>query len=124
MDALERASFYPFTIACTLTSCKPEALTPRKRSICGRTQPARLVRLHSVNMVIVYCICSFIIHYKIKSLDAGSDVANLSTMARQDGDHFVLNGIKAWVTSGYEAQAAIVFATINKSLKHKGITGM
>lgn len=73
--------------------------------------------------IIVFPVFSSIIYFKIKCVDAGSDVANLSTVARQDGDHFVLNGIKAWVTSGYEAHAAIVFATINKSLKHKGITG-
>lgn len=70
------------------------------------------------------CICCLVSSFTVKlNLDAGSDVANMSTMARQDGEHFVLNGIKAWVTSGYEAQTAIVFATVNKSLKHKGITG-
>lgn len=47
----------------------------------------------------------------------------MSTLARKDGDHFVLNGTKAWVTSGYESQAGVVFATIDKTQKHKGITG-
>lgn len=55
------------------------------------------------------------------NLEAGSDVAALSTIAKKDGDFFVLNGTKAWVTSGREAAAVIVFATLDKSQKHKGI---
>lgn len=55
------------------------------------------------------------------TLEAGSDVAALSTTATSDGDYYVLNGSKAWVTSGKEAQSVIVFATIDKCQKHKGI---
>lgn len=33
-----------------------------------------------------------------------------------------MNGTKAWITNGYEAEAAVVFATTNKELKHKGIS--
>lgn len=36
------------------------------------------------------------------------------------GDHWLLNGTKAWITNAHEAQAAVVFATTDKSLKHKG----
>lgn len=57
------------------------------------------------------------------SEDAGSDVVNISTIARTDGDFYILNGTKAWVTSGYEAKAAVIFATVDKKLGHKGITG-
>lgn len=46
----------------------------------------------------------------------------ISTTAIKDGSNWVLNGSKAWVTSGLEADMAIVFATIDKRLKHKGIT--
>ncbi|KAK9888124.1 hypothetical protein WA026_000396 [Henosepilachna vigintioctopunctata] len=54
---------------------------------------------------------------------AGSDVGAISTTAVLDGDSYVLNGTKSWVTSGTEGKAAIIFATIDKKLKHKGITG-
>jgi butyryl-CoA dehydrogenase len=54
----------------------------------------------------------------------GSDAAAMLTTARQDGDHFILNGTKAWITNGYEADAAIVFATVDASLKHKGIVAL
>ncbi|KAJ9577514.1 hypothetical protein L9F63_005887 [Diploptera punctata] len=53
---------------------------------------------------------------------AGSDVGAMLTTAKLEGDHWVLNGTKAWVTSSHESKAAIVFATVDKSKKHKGIT--
>jgi butyryl-CoA dehydrogenase len=37
-----------------------------------------------------------------------------------EGEEYVLNGSKAWITNAHEASAAIVFATTDKSLKHKG----
>jgi butyryl-CoA dehydrogenase len=52
----------------------------------------------------------------------GSDPRMLSTRAHRDGDHWVLNGTKSWITNGYEAEAAIVFATTDKAQKHKGIS--
>ncbi|XP_062617289.1 short-chain specific acyl-CoA dehydrogenase, mitochondrial-like, partial [Saccostrea cucullata] len=52
----------------------------------------------------------------------GSDAGAASTTARLDGDSWVLNGTKAWITNGYEAEAAVVFATTDKSKKHKGIS--
>jgi len=52
----------------------------------------------------------------------GSDAGAASTTATRVGDYWVLNGTKAWITNGYEADAAVVFATTDRSLKHKGIT--
>jgi len=52
----------------------------------------------------------------------GSDAGAASTTAVDKGDHFVLNGTKAWITNALEADAAVVFATTDKSLKHKGIS--
>ncbi|XP_061189733.1 short-chain specific acyl-CoA dehydrogenase, mitochondrial-like [Saccostrea echinata] len=52
----------------------------------------------------------------------GSDAGAASTTARLDGDSWVLNGTKAWITNGYEAEAAVVFATTDKNKKHKGIS--
>jgi len=52
----------------------------------------------------------------------GSDAGAASTTAVEDGDAWVLNGTKAWITNSYEASAAVVFATTDKSLKHKGIS--
>jgi len=52
----------------------------------------------------------------------GSDAGAASTTARDEGDHWVLNGTKAWITNSYQAEGVIVFATTDKSLKHKGIS--
>ena len=41
---------------------------------------------------------------------AGSDATNLKTKAERDGDFYLLNGTKSWVTSGSEADASIIFA--------------
>ncbi|XP_019740946.1 short-chain specific acyl-CoA dehydrogenase, mitochondrial [Hippocampus comes] len=52
----------------------------------------------------------------------GSDAGAASTVAHQDGDHWVLNGTKAWITNSWDAAAAIIFATTDRKLKHKGIS--
>ncbi|XP_059844330.1 short-chain specific acyl-CoA dehydrogenase, mitochondrial isoform X6 [Hypanus sabinus] len=49
----------------------------------------------------------------------GSDAGAALTTARLDGDSWILNGTKAWITNSWEASAAIVFATTDKALKHK-----
>jgi butyryl-CoA dehydrogenase len=54
----------------------------------------------------------------------GSDAAAMLTKAKENDDYFILNGTKAWITNGYEADAAIVFATVDLSLKHKGIVAL
>lgn len=52
----------------------------------------------------------------------GSDAGAATTTAVKDGDGWILNGTKAWITNAHEAAAAVVFATTDKSLKHKGIS--
>lgn len=52
----------------------------------------------------------------------GSDAGAASTMATETDDSFILNGAKAWITNAYEAKYGVVFATTDKSLKHKGIS--
>lgn len=53
---------------------------------------------------------------------AGSDAASLRTSAVRDGDDYVINGNKVFITNGTNADMALVFATVDPSLKHKGIT--
>ena len=52
----------------------------------------------------------------------GSDAGAASCTATLKGDKWILNGTKAWITNSYEADAAVVFATTDKSAKHKGIS--
>ncbi|MCD4535279.1 acyl-CoA dehydrogenase family protein [Nocardioides sp. cx-169] len=51
----------------------------------------------------------------------GSDSANISTTATLDGDHYVLNGEKIYVTSGDRADHIVVWATLDKSLGRAAI---
>ncbi|XP_075687530.1 short-chain specific acyl-CoA dehydrogenase, mitochondrial isoform X2 [Rhinoderma darwinii] len=52
----------------------------------------------------------------------GSDAGAASTVARLDGEAWVLNGTKSWITNAWDASAVVVFATTDKSMKHKGIS--
>ena len=52
----------------------------------------------------------------------GSEAAGLKTSAARDGDHYVLNGVKQFITSGKHGDAAIVMAVTDKAAGKKGIS--
>jgi len=52
----------------------------------------------------------------------GSDAGAASTTATDDGDGWIINGTKAWITNAHDADVAVVFATTDRSAKHKGIS--
>ncbi|MER3555538.1 MAG: acyl-CoA dehydrogenase [Meiothermus sp.] len=54
----------------------------------------------------------------------GSDAAALRTKAVKDGDSYVLNGTKTWITNGGDAEFVVVFATINPEARHKGVVAI
>jgi alkylation response protein AidB-like acyl-CoA dehydrogenase len=53
---------------------------------------------------------------------AGSDARNLTTLARRDGDDYVLDGRKVFVTNGRESTVALVFAQTDPGKAHHGIS--
>jgi len=55
---------------------------------------------------------------------AGSDATNQQTLAVRDGDHYVVNGRKVFVTNGREAFAALVFCQTDRARGHHGITAL
>jgi acyl-CoA dehydrogenase len=57
----------------------------------------------------------------ITESDCGSDSANIRTTARLDGDHYVLNGEKIFVTAGGRCDAVVVWATLDKTLGRAAI---
>jgi len=60
--------------------------------------------------------------FMLSEPEAGSDAASMKTTAILDGDYYILNGTKSWITNGAEADIGIVFASTDKSLKHKGVS--
>ena len=68
------------------------------------------------------CADSFkLISFCLSEPGAGSDVAGLQLHAVKEGDHYVLNGTKCWITNGGEADLYTVFATLDRHSRHKGI---
>jgi butyryl-CoA dehydrogenase len=53
---------------------------------------------------------------------AGSDPAGMRSTARRDGDDYVLEGNKIFITNGTHADVALVFASVDLAKRHKGIT--
>ena len=60
--------------------------------------------------------------YALSEANSGSDAFALAARARDDGDHFVLNGRKLWITNAKEAGLFIVFANANPQAGYRGIT--
>lgn len=73
---------------------------------------AYLPRLATGEMIGCYCLTE---------PNAGSDAASMETTAREEGDGFVLNGTKHWITNGGIADVALVFASVDRGLRHRGI---
>jgi butyryl-CoA dehydrogenase len=60
--------------------------------------------------------------FSLTEPEAGSDASNQNTLAARDGEDYVLNGRKIFVTSGREAHAALVFAQTDRVKRHHGIS--
>jgi acyl-CoA dehydrogenase len=60
--------------------------------------------------------------FAITEPGAGSDVAAMSTTYRRDGDSFLINGTKHFISNGSMADWIVTFATTDKRLKHRGIS--
>lgn len=60
--------------------------------------------------------------YCLSEASSGSDAFALKTTATEDGDAYILNGTKLWITNANEADIFLVFANINPDAGYKGIT--
>ncbi|MDD0854782.1 acyl-CoA dehydrogenase family protein [Halobacteriovorax sp. GB3] len=54
----------------------------------------------------------------------GSDAAGIKTTLKDNGDHYLLNGNKMWITNAGYADLFVVYCTTDPALKHKGITAV
>ncbi len=67
------------------------------------------------------CSGDFLGCYGLTEPEAGSDAANQQTRAVKDGNDYILSGSKTWISCGTIATHALIFATVDPSLGHKGI---
>lgn len=59
--------------------------------------------------------------YAITEPGAGSDAVSISTQVRKEKGKYILNGRKAWITTGGEADVIVIFGTLDKTKRSKGI---
>lgn len=104
-------------------------------AVCGATSLVYMTQMHTAWPILrwgnasqrerfVPPLCSGNIYgaIAISEPSGGSDVAALRTSARPDGDGFIINGAKTFITSGDVAGVIVVFATVDRSLGRKGVT--
>ena len=60
--------------------------------------------------------------FSLSEPQSGSDASNMKTYAKLDGEDYILNGTKNWVTNGINCDYVIVFALTEKDVGHKGIS--
>jgi butyryl-CoA dehydrogenase len=59
--------------------------------------------------------------FALSEPETGSDATNQHTLCKRDGDNWILNGTKNWITNGPQADTCVVFASFDRALKGKGI---
>ena len=60
--------------------------------------------------------------FSLSEPQSGSDASNMITAATKDGDNYIINGTKNWVTNGINSNIVLVFAVTEKGIGHKGIS--
>ena len=97
--------------AISVTNCPVNAILMRYGSEAQKRQ--WLVPLARGEMLGAFCLTE---------PHVGSDASALRTTATRDGDHYVLNGVKQFITSGKNGQVAIVIAVTDKGAGKKGMS--
>ena len=102
---------------------------------CGSTSTVYMTQMHCAHPILMQgradqartwipwlCSAEAIGAIALTEPDAGSDVASMRTSARRDGDAYVIDGAKTFITSGDVADVVVLFATIDSRLGRDGIT--
>jgi acyl-CoA dehydrogenase len=71
-----------------------------------------------------FCSKFSIASYCLSEVTVGSDPASMMTTAVLEGNHYLLNGTKMWITNGSYADLFLVFAQTDPQKKHKGIVAL
>ena len=97
--------------AISVTNCPVNAILLKHGS--DSQQQAWLPRLCSGEWLGAFCLTE---------PQVGSDASGLKTTARREGDHYVLNGVKQFITSGKNGQVAIVIAATDPAAGKRGMS--
>ncbi|OZE24514.1 acyl-CoA dehydrogenase [Rhodococcus sp. 05-2254-6] len=116
------------------TSTYAEALL-RISAACGATSTVYMTQMHAAHpihlqgtreqserWVPALCAATAIGSIALTEPGAGSDVSSMRTVARRDGDSYVVNGEKTFISNGDRADVIVLFATVNTALGKSGIT--
>ena len=60
--------------------------------------------------------------FSLSEPQSGSDASNMNTIAKKDGEYYVISGTKNWVTNGINSDYVILFALTTTGIGHKGIS--
>ncbi len=60
--------------------------------------------------------------FSLSEPQSGSDASNMKTVAKKDGDYYIVNGTKNWVTNGITSDYVILMAVTTTGIGHKGIS--
>ncbi|MER5435814.1 acyl-CoA dehydrogenase family protein [Streptomyces sp. NPDC002588] len=118
----------------TSTATYAEALS-RIAAACGSTSTVYMTQMHCAHPIHLQgrpdqheawipAICGgrAIGAIALTEPEAGSDVASMRTTARRDGDAYVINGEKTFISNGDVADVIVLFATVDPALGKDGIT--
>nr|WIE91221.1 acyl-CoA dehydrogenase family protein [Mesorhizobium sp. WSM4875] len=108
----ERLARHNVAFAISVSNCG-DCIAPIVASGSAEIKARYLPRILSGEIVPAFCL---------SEPSGGSDVASMTSSALRDGDHYVLNGRKMWITSAPVAEVFVVFAKTDPQAGHKGIT--
>lgn len=109
----ERLARESVAFAISVSNCA-DCMAPIASAATKETKEIYLPGIISGKFVPAFCL---------SEPQGGSDVAAMTTVAERDGDEYVLNGLKMWITSAPVADVFVVFAKTDIAAGHKGITG-
>jgi acyl-CoA dehydrogenase len=109
----ERLARESVAFAVTISNCG-DCVTPIVRGAGAAMKAKVLPGIVAGTLVPAFCL---------SEPGGGSDVAAMRTVARREGDHYVLDGRKMWITSAPVADVFVVFAKTDPGAGHKGISG-
>jgi alkylation response protein AidB-like acyl-CoA dehydrogenase len=102
---------------------------------CGSTSTVYMTQMHCAHPILMQgsevqrarwipriCSCAAIGAIAVTEPGAGSDAASMRTVARRDGDDYIVDGTKTFISNGDVADVVVLFATVDPSRGTDGIT--